>query len=70
MSWYRIYFVDEDGNDDVREVELKSNRPITKKLGRVLRICDDHGRVVSGEPLPKREKFIGTYGGREPRYYN
>lgn len=71
MVTYRIYFTDENGieNNEVCEVELyRGSSPIALERGKILRICDDHGRVVSGEPWPKKETFVPTYGGREPRY--
>lgn len=59
---YRIYFKHDDtGKEAVREVEAD---------GLIYRICDDHDHVVFGEPYPKREEFIPTYGGKEPGYYN
>ncbi len=59
---YRIYFRHDDtGEESVREVEA---------TGLAYRICDDHGHVIFGGPHPKREEFIPTHGGREPRYYD
>lgn len=56
---YRIYFRHEEtGKEAVREVEAD---------GEIYRVCDDHGRVVYGEPYPKRETFISSIGGREPK---
>lgn len=55
---YRIYFRhDDSGKESAKEVDVE---------GLVYRICDDHGRVVFGEPWPKQEIFIPTYGGKEP----
>jgi len=59
--WYRIYFRhDGTGEESVREVEA---------TGLICRICDDHGRVVFGEPFPPKEVFIPTIAGREPHAY-
>lgn len=76
MPTYRIYFtengIENDNlcNDNVCEVELyRGSKPITPEQGKILRVCDDHGRVVSGEPWPKEPKFISTFGTREPRYH-
>lgn len=58
---YRIYFRhDEIGEEPVREVEAD---------GLIYRVCDDHGRVVFGEPWPKQETFVPSIGGREPAAY-
>ena len=44
--WYQVHFEDQEGNETIREVEAN---------GTIKRITDDHGRVVFGEPWPKRE---------------
>ena len=57
----RIYFRHgETGEESVREVEAD---------GMPYRICDDHGRVIFGEPWPAQEPFVPSIGGREPSYY-
>ena len=57
----RIYFRHNDtGKEAAREVEAD---------GMPYRICDDHGRVIFGEPWPKRETFVPSSGGREPAAY-
>ena len=59
--WYRIYFRHDDtGEESVREVEA---------TGLIYRVCDDHGRVVFGEPLPIGEMFVPSIAGREPHAY-
>lgn len=46
---YRIYFELEDGQHIIaREITSSS---------RLIRICDDHNRVIFGEPWPKRESL-------------
>ena len=59
---YRIYYRHNDtGEESVREIEAN---------GFIYRICDDHGRVVFGEPWPKRDTFINPLKvSREPSYY-
>ena len=58
----RIYFRHGDtGEESAREVEAD---------GMPYRICDDHGRVIFGEPWPIKETFVPSIGGREPDYYN
>ena len=57
----RIYFRHDDtGQESVRETEAD---------GMPYRICDDHGRVIFGEPWPKQEVFVPSLGGKEPSYY-
>ena len=59
--WYRIYFRHDDtGEESVREVEA---------TGLIYRVCDDHGRVVFGEPFPPKEVFVPSIAGREPHAY-
>ena len=61
---YRIYFKQDNKEEDdwpVREVEAD---------GVIHRICDDHGRVVFGDPWPKRPRFTPSISGREQEYYN
>ena len=61
MMRYRIYFRHDDtGEESVREVEAD---------GFAYRICDDHGRVVFGEPWPKKDYVVFTGGFREPRCF-
>ena len=61
---YRIYFQHPDQEEkdwEVREVEA---------TGVAYRICDDHGRVVFGEPWPKKDHVVFPESGREPLPYN
>ena len=62
MMRYRIYFRHDDtGEEMVREVEAD---------GLAYRICDDHDRVIFGEPWPKKDPFIDPLKvSREPRYF-
>jgi hypothetical protein len=59
---YRIYFRHDDaGEVSVRELEA---------VGTIYRICDDHGRVVFGEPWPEKDPFINPLKvSREPSAY-
>ena len=58
---YRIYFRhNETGEENVREVEA---------TGAIYRVCDDHGRIIFGEPEPKKDYIIFPSQGREPAYY-
>ena len=59
---YRIYFRHDDTKEEnVREIEA---------VGFIYRVCDDHGRVIFGEPESKQPVFTPTISGREPGYYN
>ena len=57
---YRIYFKTQEDEILAKEVEAD---------GVVYRVCDDHGRVIFGEPCPKKERFIPSFGGKEPLAY-
>lgn len=46
---YRIYFEAPDGTKSTREVEAP---------GTIVRVCDDHGRIVESKPWPKDEGFV------------
>ena len=60
---YRIYFKHPDQEEvgEVREIEAD---------GTILRICDDHDRVVFGAPYPENPPFTPSISGREPLAYN
>ena len=43
---YRIYFESPDGEKSVREIEAP---------GEIVRVCDDHGRIVESKPWPEED---------------
>lgn len=53
----RIYSKTMDGRTHVREVEVD---------GEVMRICDDHGRIVKSESWPRRDSGIMFNQDKEP----
>ena len=60
---FRIYFKHHELPEKdwaVKEVEAE---------GVIYRVCDDHGRVVFGEPWPKKSHIVFPPQGREPGYY-
>lgn len=57
---YRIYSKTMDGRSHVREVEVD---------GEVVRICDDHGRIVKSESWPRRDGGVLFKRGPEPPYH-
>lgn len=51
----RIYSQTQDGEKEATEIEVP---------GDVIRICDDHGRIVESKPWPKSEgstEWTGYY---------
>ena len=59
---YRIYLENTDtGVKSVREIEAP---------GEIVRVCDDHGRVVYGKSWPKKDYIVFPKPGREEPYYN
>lgn len=60
---YRIYSTDNTAKEFVKEIEI---------IGKIYRICDDHGRVVFGMPWPDGKKIIKKLLNtktKEPSYY-
>lgn len=58
---YRIYFHHDDTDKKVvREVEAD---------GLIYRVCDDHGRIIFGEPEPEKDYIVFPSQGREPAAY-
>ena len=62
--WYRLYFRTPDGRTGVEEVESKQ----LNGLGELVRLCDNHGRVLYGEPWPETPKAINCTT-TQPRYH-
>lgn len=58
---YRIYFEAPDGEKSVREVEAP---------GEVVRVCDDHGRIVQSKPWPETQEgpIMCAANTRQPLY--
>ena len=57
---YRIYFRHGDTKEEsAREVEA---------VGEIYRVCDDHGRIIFGEPYPPKPVFFPPQG-KEPGAY-
>jgi hypothetical protein len=53
----RVYYE----NDKVKEFDLGLS---------IIRICDDHGRVIVGEPWPMKEGIILPVQDKEPTPYS